>query len=69
MKRSLKDIADKNTPVFTDEAMEQFQKKNEMNFNSRTEEGTIFEVICRNKENLEKITIDGKSISKFIADM
>ena len=69
MKRSLREIGEVGTPTISEEALQDFAAKDEKQYNTRNDDATIFEVICRNKENFEKIIIDGKSIGKYIADM
>ena len=69
MKRSLSEVADENTPLFSSEALEHFKNKDEKRFNSREDKGSIFESICKNKDNFNKLMIDGKPVGKYIADL
>jgi len=70
MKRSMKELLSEDAEVFTEETLNQFFKKDERQHNSNNNDTKpLFVSLNEHREEYEKITIDGKPIDKFIADM
>ena len=69
MIRNLKEMSDDKTPIITEEAIKEFQKKDERKSNSRNTGKSLFEMIDENRENYEKVRINGQSIDEIISKL